>query len=199
MIAWNKGQTVTWSRGHVMDRFRPGQAPRRPATAFNPDRPRNRPTDRQTTRINQPDRPSHRGPVASPLLSSPPGVRSSSPSASLSPALIFFSIFPSFVIVVYTQLYLFSPSFSIEFSKFREISKRGLHGPPRLNNVNYVVLNLDTRRCPTRRLWGKTAGHAPIDNDLIRSDVTMSRDTSPPAQCFAQFRVLIRDNGSKRR
>lgn len=29
MIAWNKGQTVTWSRGRVMDRFRRGGAPRR--------------------------------------------------------------------------------------------------------------------------------------------------------------------------
>lgn len=36
MIARNKGQTVTWSRGRVMDRFRRGKGPRARAVAFNP-------------------------------------------------------------------------------------------------------------------------------------------------------------------
>jgi len=36
MIARNKGQTVTWSRGRVMDRFRRGGGPRERAAAFNP-------------------------------------------------------------------------------------------------------------------------------------------------------------------
>ena len=48
MIARNKGQTVTWSRGHVMDRFRRGSA-RELATAFNPDY-----DYQQTTDIDQP-------------------------------------------------------------------------------------------------------------------------------------------------
>lgn len=56
MIAWNKGQTVTWSRGRVMDRFRRGGAPRR-----RPARLHSTPAGlgeaaargRQTTRINQ--------------------------------------------------------------------------------------------------------------------------------------------------
>lgn len=61
MIAWNKGQTVTWSRGRVMDRFRRGGAPRRrPArfTAFNPggtgrsDWLRSRPTGRRHVSIS---------------------------------------------------------------------------------------------------------------------------------------------------
>lgn len=61
MIAWNKGQTVTWSRGRVMDRFRRGGTPRRrPArfTAFNPggtgrsDWLRNRPTGRRHASIS---------------------------------------------------------------------------------------------------------------------------------------------------
>lgn len=61
MIAWNKGQTVTWSRGRVMDRFRRGGAPRRrPArfTAFNPggtgrsDWLRSRPTGRRHASIS---------------------------------------------------------------------------------------------------------------------------------------------------
>lgn len=151
MIAWNKGQTVTWSRGHVMDRFRPGQAPRRPATAFNPDRPRNRPTDRQTTRINQPDRPNHREPrrLSSPLPPLLPPIRPRPPR-------VFFSIFPSSVLILRVPARSFaypSPSRPREFS---EIFGTGLHGPPRSNNVNYVILNLDTRR-----LSGKTAGRAP--------------------------------------
>lgn len=61
MIAWNKGQTVTWSRGRVMDRFRRGGAPRRrPArfTASNPggtgrsDWLRSRPTGRRHASIS---------------------------------------------------------------------------------------------------------------------------------------------------
>lgn len=148
MIAWNKGQTVTWSRGHVMDRFRPGQAPRRPATAFNPDRPRNRPTDRQTTRINQPDRPNHREPrrPSSPLPPLLPPIRPRSPR-------VFFSIFPSSSCA---YQHVASPiPLLLDRGNFRKF-RTGLHGPPRSNNVNYVILNLDTRR-----LSGKTAGRAP--------------------------------------
>lgn len=161
MIAWNKGQTVTWSRGHVMDRFRPGQAPRRPATAFNPDRPRNRPTDRQTTRINQPDRPDHRQPRRPP----PPAVPSSSNSSLPLHSPPFFR--PSSSSQRRVPFCLRSPP--LDSWNFRKISgkfRTGSHGPPRLNNVNHVILNLDTRR----PLSGKTA-LTTIDNDLIRSDV----------------------------
>lgn len=121
MIAWNKGQTVTWSRGHVMDRFRPGQAPRRPATAFNPDRPRNRPTDRQTTRINQPDRPGHRRAtiVSSRLLSSRPV-----PSPPL-PSLLSEFVPPSFVRIRSVRSSYSSPHFRFRLDRGNYISNGG--------------------------------------------------------------------------
>lgn len=52
MIARNKGQTVTWSRGHVMDRFRRDETPRRTASRIQP-RPAAQPTSGPTDDTHQ--------------------------------------------------------------------------------------------------------------------------------------------------